>query len=76
MTKEKLLEMENGCIRMSAGPQSFPASPKNYVYDRALNDLGSGTRGPVTSQLPKTMEIIMFSMISGVGQGPPSPPAS
>ena len=60
ITIAKNLEMENGCIRVSAGPRSFPASPKNYVYDHVLSDLGSGARGPITSHLPKTMEIIMF----------------
>ena len=71
ITIENLLEVENGWIRVSAGPLSLPTSPKNYGYDNVLNGLGSGARGPVTSHLPKTMEIIMFSMMSGVGQGAP-----
>ena len=39
-------EMKNGWIRVPARPLSLTISPKNYVYDNVLNDLGSGTRGP------------------------------
>ena len=67
--------MENGCTRVSAGPQSSPASPKNYVYDHVLTDLGSGARGPVASHLPKRLwESLRFQRFWKRGQAPVTSP--